>query len=112
MIYSRPHSGSSLKEFKATGEIAAPTGSVCEVVEDVDAYPSFMPYMTECRLLKRESDSVITYQRISPEHLMRPRFHLANLQKFLAGHRWDCLFESLGIGERIWPGEKAGCCPH
>lgn len=67
MIYSRPHSGSSLKEFKAAGEIAAPSRAVCQVIEDVDAYTSFMPYMTECRLLKRESDSVISYQRISPK---------------------------------------------
>jgi hypothetical protein len=67
MIYSRPHSGSSLKEFKATGGIGAPSGAVSQVIEDVDAYTSFMPYMTECRLLKRESNSVISYQRISPK---------------------------------------------
>ena len=46
-IYSRPHSGSLLKEFKAVGEIAAPSHAVCAVIEDVDAYPSFMPYMAE-----------------------------------------------------------------
>ena len=62
-IYSRPHSGSSLKEFKAVGEIAAPSRAVCEVIEDVDAYPSFMPYMAECRLLRHESDSLLSYQR-------------------------------------------------
>jgi hypothetical protein len=66
-IYSRPHSGSSLKEFKAVGEIAAPSRAVSEVIEDVDAYPSFMPYMAECRLLRRESDSLLSYQRISPK---------------------------------------------
>ena len=66
-IYSRPHSGSFLKEFKAVGEIAAPSRAVCEVIEDVDAYPSFMPYMAECRLLRRESDSLLSYQRISPK---------------------------------------------
>jgi len=66
-IYSRPHSGSFLKEFKAMGEIAAPSRAVCEVIEDVDAYPNFMPYMAECRLLRRESDSLLSYQRISPK---------------------------------------------
>jgi hypothetical protein len=65
-IYSRPHGGSFLKEFKAVGEIAAPSSAVCEVIEDVDAYPNFMPYMAECRLLRRESDSLLSYQRISP----------------------------------------------
>ena len=66
-IYSRPHSGSFLKEFKAMGEIAAPSRAVCDVIEDVDAYPNFMPYMAECRLLRRESDSLLSYQRISPK---------------------------------------------
>src|SRR5439155_17730131 len=66
-IYTRAHSGSLLKEFKAVGEIAAPSRAVCEVIEDVDAYPSFMPYMAECRLLRRESDSLLSYQRISPK---------------------------------------------
>jgi len=66
-IYSRAHSGSFLKEFKAVGEIAAPSRAVSEVIEDVDAYPSFMPYMAECRLLRRESDSLVSYQRISPK---------------------------------------------
>jgi len=66
-IYSRPHPGSSLKEFKALGEIAAPSRSVCEVIEDVDSYTSFMPYMAECKLLKRETDSLLSYQRISPK---------------------------------------------
>jgi hypothetical protein len=67
IIYSRPHAGSSLKEFKAAGEIAAPSRAVCQVIDDVDAYTNFMPYMTECRLLKHDNDSVISYQRISPK---------------------------------------------
>ena len=65
-IYSRPHPGSSLKEFKALGEIAAPSRAVCEVIEDVDNYTKFMPYMAECKLLKRDTDSLLSYQRISP----------------------------------------------
>jgi len=66
-IYSRRHVGSSLKEFRAIGEIDAPPRAVCEVIEDVDAYPNFMPYMAECRLVKRDKDSLVSYQRISPK---------------------------------------------
>ena len=66
-IYSRPRPGSSLKEFKAVGEIEASSHAVHGVIDDIDAYPSFMPYTTECRLIKRESDSLITYQRLSPK---------------------------------------------
>jgi Polyketide cyclase / dehydrase and lipid transport len=52
-------------ESKAIGEIAADTGLVHAVLDDVESYTSFMPYTAECRVLKRDDDSVLTYQRIS-----------------------------------------------
>jgi hypothetical protein len=52
-------------ESKAVGEIAASADLVHAVLDDVESYTSFMPYTAECRVLKRESDSVIAYQRIS-----------------------------------------------
>ena len=66
-IYWRPRPGSSLKEFKASGSIDAPTQSVHAVIDDFENYPSFMPYTKECRLIKRESDALVGYQRISPK---------------------------------------------
>ena len=66
-IYSRPHPGNALKEFKAIGQIDAPSHAVKNVIGDFESYTSFMPYMAECRLLKRESESYLTYQRISPK---------------------------------------------
>lgn len=66
-IYSRPHPGSVLKEFKAIGDIDASSRAVHGVIDDIDAYATFMPYISECRLLKRDSDSLITYQRFSPK---------------------------------------------
>jgi hypothetical protein len=66
-IYSRPHTGSKLKEFKAVGEIDATTDTVHKVIDDVEAYTSFMPYTTECRVIEREHDSILTYQRVSPK---------------------------------------------
>ncbi|HEY2103979.1 MAG TPA: SRPBCC family protein [Chthoniobacterales bacterium] len=68
-IYSRPHAGSKLKDFKAIGQIDASSGIVHGVIADFEAYPSFMPYTAECRLVKRENDSIITYQRLSPKIL-------------------------------------------
>jgi hypothetical protein len=67
VIYSRPHPGSNLKEFKAVGEIDAATKRVHGVIDDVEAYTSFMPYTTECRVIAREPDSLLTYQRVSPK---------------------------------------------
>lgn len=65
-IYSRPHPGSPLKEFKAVGLIDAPALVVWNVTSDHDAYTRFMPYTVECRVLKRENRSFYLYQRISP----------------------------------------------
>ena len=67
MIYSRPRPGSALKEFKAIGPIDAPTSAVSAVIDDFQNYPKFMPYMTECRLIKRDGDSIVGYQRLSPK---------------------------------------------
>ena len=66
-IYSRPHPGSNLKEFKAVGGIDAVTETVHKVIDDVEAYTSFMPYTTECRVIARKPDSILTYQRVSPK---------------------------------------------
>ena len=52
-------------ESKAVGEIAASTDVVHAVLEDVEAYTSFMPYTAECRVLKRDNDFIVAYQRIS-----------------------------------------------
>jgi hypothetical protein len=66
-IYSRPHPGSPLKEFKAVGPVDAPTQAVCAVIDDFQNYPKFMPSVTECRLIRKEGDSIVGYQRLSPK---------------------------------------------
>jgi hypothetical protein len=66
-IYSRAHAGSGLKEFRAIGSIDAPTYAVHAVIEDFENYPAFMPYTIECQLIKRESNSIVGYQRLSPK---------------------------------------------
>jgi hypothetical protein len=69
MAFSRPASRffRDPKEFKATGTIDAPTRVVNNVINDVEGYPSFMPFTAECRILQREGNSIYTYQRISPK---------------------------------------------
>ena len=52
-------------ETKAVGEIAAPAAAIHAVINDVESYASFMPYTVECRVLKREGNSIVAYQRIS-----------------------------------------------
>jgi Polyketide cyclase / dehydrase and lipid transport len=62
-LYRRQRPASN--ESKAIGEIAAPTALVHAVIDDVESYASFMPYTAECRVLKRDGESVVAYQRIS-----------------------------------------------
>jgi len=62
-IYRRQRPASN--ESKAIGEIAAPAALVHVVIDDVESYASFMPYTAECRVLKRDGDSILAYQRIS-----------------------------------------------
>ena len=46
------------------GTIEAPPAAVFAVLDDLDAYTSFMPYTAECRVLKRLKESVLIYQRL------------------------------------------------
>jgi ribosome-associated toxin RatA of RatAB toxin-antitoxin module len=64
-LYRRSRPGPGHYESKAVGEITASTAVVHAVIDDANSYPRFMPYTVECRVLKREGDSVLTYQRIS-----------------------------------------------
>jgi hypothetical protein len=63
-IHSRPRPGSSIKEFRAVGVIGATPGAVFAVLDDTEAFPTFMPYTSECRVLKRDKDTVLAYQRL------------------------------------------------
>lgn len=108
MLYSRSRAGSFLKEFKAVGEIDAPAGAVHNVIDDIEAYPSFMPFCVECRLIKREADSIITYQRLSPKICRDRDYTLRVRETSWAGsnglvylNRWD-------LANEVGPAEKKG----
>ena len=65
IIYSRTRAGSALKEFKSVGTIDALSSTVFAVLNDVEAYPNFMPYTSECNVLERKGDCTIAYQRLA-----------------------------------------------
>jgi hypothetical protein len=66
-VYARVRAETSLKEFRAIGEIDAPTHAVHAVIDDIENYSRFMPYTVECRLIKHDGDALITYQRLAPK---------------------------------------------
>jgi Polyketide cyclase / dehydrase and lipid transport len=63
-IHSRLHPGSAVKDYKGIGIIDAASAVVFAVLSDNEAYADFMPYTVECRVLKREKDIVLVYQRL------------------------------------------------
>jgi hypothetical protein len=65
-VYCRPHEGSSLRECRAVGIIAAEPIVVKRVIDDTAEYPKFMPYVVETRTISHTADGRIGYQRISP----------------------------------------------
>jgi Polyketide cyclase / dehydrase and lipid transport len=89
LLYSRLRPDSKLKEFKAVGEIDASTRAVHNVLDDFEEYPKFMPFTAECRLVKREGDATIGYQRLSPK---------------IVGDR----DYTLRIRKKSWPAEGGG----
>jgi hypothetical protein len=64
VIHSRIRSGAPWKDFRGVAVIEAPPATVFAVLDDSEAYPSFMPYTAEVRVLKREKDWVLAYQRL------------------------------------------------
>ena len=71
-LYRRQRPASN--ESRAIGEIAASTGLIHAVLDDLESYASFMPYTTACLGFKREGNSVLAYQRI-PTLLPSHRHH-------------------------------------
>lgn len=65
-VFERARKGSDLREIKAIGLLEAPPVVIKRVIDDVDEYPRFMPYVTEARVLAREGANLVSYQRLSP----------------------------------------------
>ena len=107
-LYSRPRPGSSLKEFKAVGEIDAPAHAVHNVIDDIEAYASFMPFVAECRLIKREADSIITYQRLSPKICRDRDYTLRIRETSWAGSNGLVYLNRWEPANEFGPAEKKG----
>ena len=108
VLYSRPRPGSPLREFKAVAEIEAPAQTVHRVIDDIEAYPSFMPFTTECRLIKREGDSIITYQRLSPRVCRDRDYTLRVRETSWAGANGLIYLNRWEPANELGPAEKKG----
>jgi hypothetical protein len=108
IIYSRAHADSRLKEFKAIGPIDASTDAVHAVIDDFENYPKFMPYTLECRLLKREGDSMIGYQRLSPKICEDRDYTLRVWKKSWPGPKGLTYLSQWEAANELGPAEQKG----
>jgi hypothetical protein len=108
MLYSRLRPGSSLKEFKAVGEIDAPTRAVHNVIDDFEEYPKFMPFTVECRLVKQEDDATIGYQRLSPKICCDRDYTLRIRKKSWPGEGGLVYADRWEPANELGPAEKPG----
>jgi hypothetical protein len=108
IIYSRPHADSRLKEFKAIGFIDASAYAVHAVIDDFENYPKFMPYTLECRLLKREGDSIIGYQRLSPKICEDRDYTLRVWKKSWSGPKGLTYLSQWETANELGPAEQKG----
>src|SRR5215467_123430 len=108
IIFSRPHADSNLKEFKAIGTIDAPSSAVGAVIDDFENYPKFMPYTLECRLIKREGDSVIGYQRVSPKICEDRDYTLRVSKKLSPGPKGLTYLSQWQTANELGPPERKG----
>ncbi|HKP92589.1 MAG TPA: SRPBCC family protein, partial [Chthoniobacterales bacterium] len=95
-------------ESKAIGEIAAPTDLVHAVIGDVESYASFMPYTVECRVLKREGESLIAYQRISAPLTSDRDYTLRIKSSAKKGEGGTIYFHHWETDNALGPPEKSG----
>ncbi|MBE7159037.1 MAG: hypothetical protein INR62_11500 [Rhodospirillales bacterium] len=73
-IYARNRPGTSIRETRAVGTLEAPNWVIKNVLDDVENYPSFMPYIVESKLLARNAakHTLTVYTRMTPP-LIDPR---------------------------------------
>ena len=107
-LYSRARPGSSLKKFKAIGEIDAPIRVVHAAIDDFENYPNFMPYTVECRVLKHEGGGTFFYQRLSPKIVSDRDYTLRVREKSWRGDNGLVYLHRFEAANEVGPAETRG----
>ena len=110
-IYARNRPGTSIRETRAIGTLEAPNWVIKNVLDDVEGYTSFMPYIVETKLIWRNpaKRTLAVYTRMTPP-LIDPRdytllikddSHKAGDGQVVYGSHWTAANER-------GPAEKSG----
>jgi hypothetical protein len=108
IIYSRTRAGSALKELKTVGVIDATSSVVFAVLDDVAAYPGFMPYTSECSVLMRTGDYTIAYQRLELPLMSNRDYTLRSEHFKTAGSNGPIYRIQWEPANNLGPSEKPG----
>jgi ribosome-associated toxin RatA of RatAB toxin-antitoxin module len=65
-VWAREVPDSNIREVKAEAIVNAPAERVWAVLADTQAYPEFMPYVLETKILGKHETGHFEYQRIDP----------------------------------------------
>lgn len=67
-LFEKDRAGTSVKEVRAVGTFNSPPWMVRNVLDDVEHYTQFMPYMIQSKVLARDpaKHTILTYAQINP----------------------------------------------
>ncbi len=107
-VYERSRKGSDLLEFKAVRVLPLPSDTIKRVIDDVDQYPNFMPYVAEARVISRDGPNLVSYQRISPPFVSDRDYTVrvnCETWRVAAG---NCFCNKWQAANDLGPAEKSG----
>jgi hypothetical protein len=107
-LFSQPRANTSLKKFKAIGEIDAPVRAVHSVIDDFANYTAFMPYTVESRVVKRDGTGTFFYQRLSPKIVSDRDYTLHVREKSWNGQGGPVFQHSFEAANEAGPPEAKG----
>lgn len=107
-VHERARAGSAIREIKAVGVMGAPPEVIKRVIDDVDEYPRFMPYVIEARVISREGANVVSYQRISPPLVSDRDYTVRVRSETRPGGGGPCYCNSWQAANDLGPAEKSG----
>jgi len=107
-VYERVRKGSALREFKAVGVMAVPPAVIKRVIDDVDQYPRFMPYVIEARVISRDGANLVSYQRISPPFVSDRDYTVRVSCETRTGAGGTCFCNRWQAANELGPAEKSG----
>ena len=108
VIYSRTRPGSTIREFRCIGEIDSPSRAIFAVLNDAQAFPDFMPYTAECRVLKRAKTSRVTYQRLDLPLIADRDYTVSSDYRVTPGANGPSYFIHWHIANELGPPPRPG----